>query len=603
MNKTTFSASMPKLSNLMPSIISPSGVVTSPIIKIKNKVFNLDALVSPKNPAIVKYSTYKSNLVNAPALPQSIDLRNNLGPIRDQGSIGSCVAFGTSCMKEWQEYNEGTYTGYLSPAFIYVNRVNIGQPGMYPTNACDILTNKGVCPETVFSYSNLESNPIPDEVDSSSLPPEAIIQANKYRISRSVMVDSAVDLQNALMLNGPVPFVISIFGDSNGNIFTPAGLIRTRMWTKDSTFNISIGRHCMCFVGYNSNGFIVRNSWGLLYNPLNSTGNMMGYDYMPFGDFYDCVEEAYATTDIIQPVNNTPSLPPSIAPSLPPYFPPSIAPSIAPYFAPSESQTAQYGFVKAGEYIQNNDGTFTCVVNTTVDLFNQMPTTITGNFIGILNNNNIQSPNTINQMILMSSDNKYIFIPNDHLYESTSMMMLYIITYTIKMYDISIPNILNLVFLLYESSNYIPNDIIWENMPDGEEKDIYKYYLLGLNPTNNLLSINLNRKIWSDIGNIFNVIYTHLTNKSFPNYCVNIDSPSDLPNANLIDCRNNPFGSDIVSIPTPSMPYITPSESDMTPSYSPEDNQTTTPSTSGNLGTIVVIIIVIGLFSVIGKSG
>ena len=61
-------------------------------------------------------------------------------------------------MKEWQEAIDSGYKGYLSPAFIYVNRSNLPGEGMYLTNACDILANKGICTEDTYNYTTLLSS-------------------------------------------------------------------------------------------------------------------------------------------------------------------------------------------------------------------------------------------------------------------------------------------------------------------------------------------------------------------------------------------------------------------------------------------------------------
>ena len=52
-------------------------------------------------------------------LPEKIDYRKDLQPIRNQGSQGSCSAQTAACMKEWQEYQDVKYIGYMSPQFIY----------------------------------------------------------------------------------------------------------------------------------------------------------------------------------------------------------------------------------------------------------------------------------------------------------------------------------------------------------------------------------------------------------------------------------------------------------------------------------------------------
>lgn len=161
MPKVKFQKTMPKFKKLTrkqntpsntnnntPSIYTPSGEIKH--VKINNKKYKLDALPSSIDSGALKYSSYFSYLSNVPVLPASIDLRDKLGPVRDQGSVGSCVGFGTSCMKEWQAVNSGDYTGYLSPAFIYLHRSNIGTEGMYPSEACDIIANIGVCTDNTF---------------------------------------------------------------------------------------------------------------------------------------------------------------------------------------------------------------------------------------------------------------------------------------------------------------------------------------------------------------------------------------------------------------------------------------------------------------------
>jgi hypothetical protein len=116
-------------------------------------------------------------------------------------------------------------------------------------------------------------------------------------------------LKTALFLNGPCPFGVYVYGNKNGY---PK---YQRMWLKDNEYSTILGGHCMCFVGYNSNGFIVRNSWGEFWNPTNSTSDMIGYDYLPFTDFnQDTVFSCYSTTDL-KPIPDPSPLPPSPTPT------------------------------------------------------------------------------------------------------------------------------------------------------------------------------------------------------------------------------------------------------------------------------------------------
>jgi hypothetical protein len=300
------------------SLESPSVNLESPSINLENTTFKLDAIIEQIKPGTITYSTYLSGLSTVPTLPDTLDLRNNLGPIRNQGPIGSCVGFGVSCMKEWQAANDNEYNGYLSPAFIYINRSYKGS-GMLLSNACDIMASLGTCHDETFPYSVLGTNDAyANTLTPAIIPDNAKKQANQYRVSNSVLIRTVNDLKTALYLNGPCPFAAYLYGNSSLQ-FT----IRPRMWAPIYPNNVSLGGHCMCFVGYNSNGFIVRNSWGTYYNPLNSTSDMIGYDYLPYADFTSYVAECWSSTDLVVPKL---SIPPSIPPSKP-SIPPSMTPS------------------------------------------------------------------------------------------------------------------------------------------------------------------------------------------------------------------------------------------------------------------------------------
>jgi hypothetical protein len=317
----------------LPDISYPQDFLSNPpTVKLPNITFKLDAIIEETKASTLQYGTYLQGLLSVPQLPASLDLRNNLGPVISQGAIGSCVAHGTACMKEWQEKNSGEYDGYFSTAYIYLNRSNQGQSGMYVSNACDILATKGVCKTTTLPYSVLGTDDTTaNALGPSIIPQNANVEANQFRISNSVLVTTVNDLKTALFLNGPCPFGVYIYGDVYGNLTS-----RPRMWIKDAANPTILGGHCMCFVGYNSNGFIVRNSWGEDWNPLNSTTDMMGYDYLPFTDFVPgIVFSCYSTTDL-KPI----PIPPTPSPPSPTPIPTPSPPSPTPPTPPSESSSS-----------------------------------------------------------------------------------------------------------------------------------------------------------------------------------------------------------------------------------------------------------------------
>ena len=311
--------SPPELNNVLSNI--PNYLNNIPKVTIlDNKTVKLDGLLSKIKPTTITYKTFLVGLRSIPTFPDILDLRNNIGPVRDQGTLGSCASFASSAMKEWQERNDGTFSGYLSPAYIYINRSNNPSEGMFLSDACDILANKGVCREVDYSYSTFIANKSPDIIKPSDLPSSVINEANKYRTSNSVLVQTVNDLKTALYLHGPC-----IIGTL---VYFP---LNKRMWIPTDPKNINTnlaGGHCMAVVGYNVNGFIIRNSWGSSWNPTN-TPDMIGHDYLPYEDFQYLTEaysgEIWSTTDLVQSnTDNTIPIEPQPVYSSPPISSPQV---------------------------------------------------------------------------------------------------------------------------------------------------------------------------------------------------------------------------------------------------------------------------------------
>lgn len=73
-----------------------------------------------------------------------------------------------------------------------------------------------------------------------------------YQINRYAKVNSTIALKYALILNGPCVGGLPVY-DSTA----------TEFWKR---VNVELeGLHAVCIVGYNDDGFIIRNSWGSCY--------------------------------------------------------------------------------------------------------------------------------------------------------------------------------------------------------------------------------------------------------------------------------------------------------------------------------------------------
>lgn len=197
------------------------------------KLYKFNVLKSPVDKRDWKAKSIYYKL----ALPDIVDYRKELFAIRDQGLQGSCAAMAGSTMKEWQELKDCKINDYMSAQFIYNNRKDRNSEGMYMRDLMYILKTKGDCMERDFPYG------------SQGLPSEKVyIKAKKYLIKNYAAIDTVEELKTALYINGPCVIAVPVYNYT------------TRMW-KQRAGDELMGGHAMACVGYNENGFIIRNSW------------------------------------------------------------------------------------------------------------------------------------------------------------------------------------------------------------------------------------------------------------------------------------------------------------------------------------------------------
>jgi C1A family cysteine protease len=192
-------------------------------------------------------------------LPETLDLRNRLLPIRNQGQQGTCVAQTGACMKEWQESLEIGLDEHLSPQYIYNLRANYPGPGMQGRDLMKILSGHGCCREGLYRYGRIET--------SDNIPTVAHNDAANFKIKEYAQVKTVDGLKTALYKNGPCYIALPVYnytdqfwnqGGGNGQEF--------------------IGGHAVTVVGYNEEGFILRNSWGIGWGDK-------GYTIFPYKHF------------------------------------------------------------------------------------------------------------------------------------------------------------------------------------------------------------------------------------------------------------------------------------------------------------------------------
>jgi C1A family cysteine protease len=221
-------------------------------------MYRLDIEKSPTDARDWSYGS-KVGLTAAPVLPESLDLRSGLPPVRNQGQEGACAAFSAASLREWQERKEYGATCYFSPQFVYWNRENLSQSGMYLRDVMNILRKKGICPEDLCAQGKVAS---PEQIT-----PEAKSAAENFLIKGYAQVTSPTELKAALNTSGPCLIAMPVF--QQGPIFWKPTVLQKQV----------IGGHCVTVVGYDhKKGFLLRNSWGSMWGDD-------GYTWYPYEDW------------------------------------------------------------------------------------------------------------------------------------------------------------------------------------------------------------------------------------------------------------------------------------------------------------------------------
>ena len=218
-------------------------------------LYKLDALQSPSDPRDYQAENiFPADL----SLPKVFDPRKNLLGIRNQGVQGSCVAESIACLKEIQEKKNINFEDYMSPQFIYNNRMNQDGQGMYPRDSVAIVYKRGIVPEEEYPYGKIEK---PEQIAK-----DVLDKALNYRAKGYAFVNTIETMKAAIFRSGACCFTCSVYNSGN------------QMWKPSKVGEVAYGGHSMCAVGWTEEGFIIRNSWG------DQWGDK-GYTIFPYSDW------------------------------------------------------------------------------------------------------------------------------------------------------------------------------------------------------------------------------------------------------------------------------------------------------------------------------
>lgn len=175
-------------------------------------------------------------------LPEEYTYRAYMAPIIDQGELQICVPCSVSAYLNWREnLKDGTTKDNKVALFdIYGCRTNDGE-GMTFKDAFKYLRHNGVKSKA------------------------GVLKINSYG-----MVRSMIDLKYALVMNGPCVGALPVYSDNPD------------FWNKKNGQSLQ-GYHAISIMGYDKDGFFIRNSWGTAFADR-------GYTHIDYEEFTKLLE-------------------------------------------------------------------------------------------------------------------------------------------------------------------------------------------------------------------------------------------------------------------------------------------------------------------------
>lgn len=203
-------------------------------------------------------------------LPKSVDLRDKMSAVKNQGELGSCTGHAIAGYMEYLHPSRPNF----SRLFIYYNeRAAEGtikeDAGAQIRTGVKVVAKLGACKETLHPY----------EIERFTKKPSASAfkDAGKSKISSYSRVSSLQGLRYSLSKGFPVVFGFEVFEGFESEETAQTGILQM-----PGSNDVSLGGHAVLAVGYNDrrDHLIVRNSWGRHWGDK-------GYFYMPYGYIED----------------------------------------------------------------------------------------------------------------------------------------------------------------------------------------------------------------------------------------------------------------------------------------------------------------------------
>jgi C1A family cysteine protease len=204
------------------------------------------------------------------ALPATLDLTHNCGPVYEQGAIASCTAHAVSSAMTWLGNRDGAPIALPSRLFIYYNARRFldeqaTDAGATMRNAIKSISKIGTCPETEWPY---------DVAQYATAPPQRCYAAATTRaLSYRRIERNLIHLKTCLAEGFPFVFAMVAYQQP----FEAAASNGGQLPMPSSDPGPS-GGHAVMAVGYDATAIKALNSLGTAFGDN-------GFFYIPFAYF------------------------------------------------------------------------------------------------------------------------------------------------------------------------------------------------------------------------------------------------------------------------------------------------------------------------------
>lgn len=213
---------------------------------------------------------FKYPLATIAHYPPVVDLRSEMPPVYDQGSLGSCTGNAIAGAIHWELIKEKLQPFVPSRLFIYYNERKIEGTVSLDNGACirngmKSISTTGYCDEFVWPYHISRYREEPSS--------GAFAQAKQihHRTRQYKRLNGLLDVKNALAQRNIVVFGFMVFE----NFYETKDVM-----PMPGPDDRPEGGHAVAVAGYDDTHqhVIIRNSWG-------SDWGVDGYFYMPYKFF------------------------------------------------------------------------------------------------------------------------------------------------------------------------------------------------------------------------------------------------------------------------------------------------------------------------------